>query len=138
MIIDENIKIKIIEYIKKHRKMYNPDIFENLNFDKIVFISKPEDFDILNPASATSIAFKCVNCGEYPYFSTSYKRSNMSRYKTMQCFMCYKSQRNIEKYGVDNPMKLKDIIAKGRCTWNNKSQEELDDIYRRSGETRKK
>ena len=142
-IITESDYINIVNYIIRNSQLYGDDwngktleeLTSKLKSIKINLVETEKDFYMLKGAAC--IAYYCKRCGDVYFSPAGFRIGRIPKYSKFLCFRCLKKQTFIDKYGVDNPMKNKEIVAKGQETWNNKSKEEFAEIQRRKGETRR-
>ena len=142
-IITESDYINIANYIMRNSQLYGDDwngktleeLTSKLKSIKINLVETEKDFYTLKGAAC--IAYYCKRCGDIYFSPAGFRIGRIPKYSKFLCFRCLKKQTFIDKYGVDNPMKNKEIVAKGQETWNNKSKEEFAEIQRRKGETRR-
>ena len=142
-IITESDYINIANYIIRNSQLYGDDwncktleeMISKLKSIKINLVETEKDFYTLKGAAC--IAYYCKRCGDVYFSPAGFRIGRIPKYSKFLCFRCLKKQTFIDKYGVDNPTKNKEIVAKGQETWNNKSKEEFAEIQRRKGETRR-
>ena len=140
--ITQSILETISDHIIDNNKLYGKswqgnklEILNKLSNININYIESPEEFD--NLSSGNCVTFICTKCGNLVFNPSSFRKGKIDSFKRMMCYRCSKEETNIERFGVSNPMKNPEISARALNTWNNKSQEELDDILSRRSETRR-
>ena len=141
-IITEEDYINIANYIIRNIKSYGEewnlslnDLIVKLKSMKINFVDSISDLYPLKGGAC--IAYYCKQCGDVYFSPNSFRVHKIPTFSKFLCFRCLRKQTNVERFGTDNPMKNKDIVAKGQETWAKKSPEELQNIYNRVAETRK-
>jgi len=133
--ISRHIFLNKTLYGTNWRNKTQEDILNVLRTMNINFIETPGDFYTLK--GAATIIYYCRSCGSIVFSPNGFRVNKINNLSKMLCAKCRRIDTCMDNFGCDNPMKNKDIVAKGQETWKSKSKEEFDDIQRRKGETRR-
>jgi hypothetical protein len=112
MILSDEIKIRL--------NYNNINHFKNLGYDinnKFIDVK----VEHLNKGSHAVISIKCDVCGteknlQYNAYLKYLSRSDDNKYRCGKCNQINRKNTNIEKYGEDSPIKIKDFVEKRKKT----------------------